>query len=283
MKAKIIILLMALMAIAGMQAQVPADTARMVLVQDSSYVARQTAEVERLLAEAYLQAVLDSIEHSYRPTPRFRTKDLILPASLIAVGTVAVWEHNLCKAKNYAYEHLEASHTHADDYLQWAPLAVDIGMAVCGKKSNFSPTEDMLASLTSVAFMYGVGAAMKYTIRERRPYDVNERNSFPSGHVARAFRSAEAMRIRYGNWWGAGGYALATTVAYLRLRNGKHWVNDVIGGAGLGILSTRVGYWLAPWEKKVLGLEGKRRTVMVAMPYYDAVHKGAGAMVALQF
>lgn len=32
--------------------------------------------------------------------------------------------------------------------------------------------------------------------------------------------------------------------------DGHHWVTDVIAGAGVGILSARVGYWMLPvWCK----------------------------------
>ena len=283
MKMKIVILLVALLTIGRMLAQTPVDSTGAVLVQDSEYIATQTAEIERLLAEVRIRQVLDSLAAQYAPTPRFRAKDVVLPAALLAVGTVAVWEHNMCKAKRHIHDHLEASHTRADDYLQWAPMAVGIGMHIGGLRSRYAPLDDMLATLNSVALMYGVGAAMKYGIREPRPYDATERNSFPSGHTARAFRSAEMLRMQYGNWWGLGGYAIATTVAYLRLRNGKYWLNDVVGGAGLGILCARAGYWLVPFEKRLFGWENRTQVMFGAVPYYDPANRAFGASMAMRF
>lgn len=283
MKMKIVILLVALLTFGRVHAQTPADSMGMVLVQDSAYIASQTAEIERLLAEARMRQVLDSLAACYDPTPRFKAKDLVLPAAMLAVGTVAVWEHNLCKAKQHVRDHLEASHTNADEYLQWAPLAVGIGMHIGGLRSRFAPLDDMLATLNSVALMYGVGVAMKYSIREPRPYNAARRTSFPSGHTARAFRSAEMLRLQYGNWWGLGGYAVATTVAYLRLRNGQHWFNDVIGGAGLGILCARAGYWLVPLEKKLFGWQNRTQVMIGAVPYYDPVDRAYGAAMCLRF
>lgn len=263
-------------------AQTKTDTSA-VLTQDSAYIAMQTAEIERFLAESYARQKLDSIAASHEVPPKFTVRQAILPVSLLAVGTIGVWEHNMCKAKRYLHDELEGSHTHADDYVQWLPMALNIGLQLGGVKSRYSRLDNVLASVTSMVFMYGMGAVMKYSIREPRPYDASVRNSYPSGHTARAFRSAEMVRLRHGNWWGLGGYALAFTVAYLRIHNGKHWVNDVVGGAGLGILSARVGYWLVPWEKKLLRLDGNRRTAVAAMPYYDSANKGVGAMVAVQF
>ena len=58
------------------------------------------------------------------------------------------------------------------------------------------------------------------------------------------------MRIEYGPYWGLCGYCVATTVGLLRIYNGRHWVNDVIAGAGIGILSARIGYWMLPYYNK---------------------------------
>ncbi len=284
MKLRMILMALALVLCGTMRAQGQPDTTA-VLVQDSAYIAMQTAEIERLLAEEYARQMLDSLTVSKAPTPRFSVRQAIFPVGLLAVGTVAVWEHNMVKARKYVLKHVEASHTNADAYLQWVPMAMNVGLSLCGVKSKYSRTDDLLASVTSIAVMYGAGAAMKWAVGEERPHQPDKHNSFPSGHTMRAFRSAEMIRLRYGNWWGAGGYAIATTVAYLRLRNGKHWVNDVVGGAGMGILSARVGYWLVPFEKKLLGLDRNRnsRTAVAAVPYYDSANRGVGAVVAVQF
>lgn len=285
MKEKFMILALIAMCCGKIWAHQPTDTTTTgILQQDSAYIAQQTAEIERFLAEAYAHQMLDSIEASHAKTPRFSIRQAIMPTALIAVGTVAVWEHNLCKAKRYMHDQIEASHTHADDYIQWLPLAMNIGLQLGGVKSKYSRIDDLLATVTSMAFVYSVGTAMKYSIREPRPYDKSVRTSFPSMHTARAFRSAEMIRLRHGNWWGLGGYAIASTVAYLRLRNGKHWINDVVGGAGLGILSARIGYWLVPWEKKLLHIDSRsNRTKVAAMPYYDSENRGIGAIMAIQF
>jgi membrane-associated phospholipid phosphatase len=43
-------------------------------------------------------------------------------------------------------------------------------------------------------------------------------------------------------WLGVAGYAMAVTTGYLRMYNNKHWISDVIAGAGIGIASTRLSY-----------------------------------------
>jgi membrane-associated phospholipid phosphatase len=65
-------------------------------------------------------------------------------------------------------------------------------------------------------------------------------NSFPSGHTTVAFALATsfAREIR-GTWDDVFFYSLATTTAYARMHDNKHWLSDVVFGAGLGITATR--------------------------------------------
>lgn len=264
--------------------------------QDSAYIAQQTAEIERLLyasemqrmEEAQKQAAYQRLFGSAAPTPRFSVKQLVLPAAMIAVGTVAVWESNLKQMNQHIYNNIGDSGD-VGNYLQYAPLALKVGLGFSRVPSKYSRMDNLLASVTSMAVMYSLSCAMKYTIRERRPYDENERNSFPAIPVARAVRSAEMIRIEYGNWWGLGGYTLAAAVAYCQMSNGKNWATDVLGGIGVGILSARIGYWLVPFERRLFGLDkydkktSQPQVSVVAVPYYDATTRSAGASVALAF
>ncbi len=39
-------------------------------------------------------------------------------------------------------------------------------------------------------------------------------------------------------------YGVATVVGVMRVYNNRHWAGDVLAGAGLGILSTTLVYWV---------------------------------------
>ena len=52
---------------------------------------------------------------------------------------------------------------------------------------------------------------------------------------------AELVRMEYGGWYGIGAYTIAVGVGFMRMYNGRHWLHDVVAGAGVGILSARVG------------------------------------------
>ena len=119
-----------------------------------------------------------------------------------------------------------------------------------------------------------MGYGAKYIINEQRP-DLSDKHSFPSGHVAMAFTGAELLRSEYGTAYGIGGYAIATSIAFLRLYNNRHWFNDVLMGAGIGILSARIGNWLLPFNRKLFKINknsGNTSTIAI-MPSYNVIDK----------
>lgn len=88
---------------------------------------------------------------------------------------------------------------------------------------------------------------LKQTTNVERP-DGSNKHSFPSGHTATAFMTATMFTKEYGHkspWVGVGAYSVATATGLMRMANNKHWLSDVLTGAGIGILSTEVGYYFA--------------------------------------
>ena len=79
--------------------------------------------------------------------------------------------------------------------------------------------------------------ALKSAVYETRPSGQGH-ESFPSGHAAATFCSAEFLRARYGWTYGAPAYVLATFTAYSRVESDHHYWRDVGAGAGIGILSS---------------------------------------------
>jgi len=88
----------------------------------------------------------------------------------------------------------------------------------------------------SVATTY----ALKAVVDKERP-NGSDSDSFPSGHVTSAFVSAAFLDRRYGHRYGLPAYALASWVAYSRVENDHHHVEDVLAGAAIGVLANR---WL---------------------------------------
>jgi len=218
---------------------------------------------------------------------RFQPKQLIAPALLIGVGTWGLAEDSPIdwledKAKNDLNPH--GHKCKADEYLQYVPTAAHLFLGF-GVKSKHNFRDRVLASLTANLLMAAVTNTVKYTVKEQRP-DSGKRNSFFSGHTATAFTGAELMRIEYGWGYGSAAYAVATSVAFLRVYNKRHWVGDVLTGAGVGILSAQAGYWMLPVWKRLFKIDERdkkkeSRRMMVAAPFYQAEDRAFGLSCSL--
>lgn len=221
------------------------------------------------------------------PTTKFRPKQLILPGALIAVGTFGVYNKGFRKfdrSIRHAMTHLRGDHYfRIDNYLQYLPAATYLTFGSIGIKSKHNFRERVAVEATAYIAMAAITNAAKYTFREMRP-DCSTRNSFPSGHTATAFTGAELMREEYGLGLGIASYTVATGVAFLRLYNNRHWLNDVIAGAGVGILSARIGYWMLPLYRKWFKWnQSPTSKIMSMLPSYDSASHSMNLNMMLVF
>ena len=187
----------------------------------------------------------------------FKAGEVIMPLTLIGAGTLGFVE----PLKNARYEVRDFLHewrgdhrTAIDDHLQYVPLGAVYGLSLLGADAKHNYVDRTLELATAYVALGGIVNAIKYTIREPRP-DGSANNSFPSGHTATTFMGAELVRIEYGDdspWYSVGAYTAAITVGVLRVYNNKHWFTDVFAGAGVGILSARIGYWMLPYTRKFM-------------------------------
>lgn len=187
----------------------------------------------------------------------FKAGELIMPLSLIAAGTLGFVEpvrSSRFEVRDYLNEWRGTHRVTVDDYLQYVPLASIYGLSLLGAEAKHNYVDRTLELTTSYIVLGAIVNGIKYTVREPRP-DGSSDNSFPSGHTATTFMGAELVRIEYGEehpWFAVGAYAIATTVGVLRVYNERHWFTDVFAGAGVGILSARIGYWMLPYTKRMM-------------------------------
>ena len=188
----------------------------------------------------------------------FKAGELILPMSLIGAGTLGFVEpiKEMCVdfQGNVNNWRGNCPTTIVDDYLQYVPLASVYGLSLFGADAKHNYVDRTLEVGVSCAALVGIVGGAKFLIQKERP-DGSDFNSFPSGHSAKVFMGAELVRIEYGEeypWLAVGAYTIATATGALRVYNNHHWVSDVIAGAGVGILSARIGYWLLPYTKRVM-------------------------------
>lgn len=183
---------------------------------------------------------------------RFRPRQLLAPAVVIgaaAIGMNTDWAHSLNKEIRKGLQiNDRANQYHFEDWLQYVPVVSTYGLKLAGVKGKHDYVDLTIITALSYAFMAASVNGTKYTVKKLRP-DGSTRNSFPSGHTATAFVGAELLRREYWDtspWIGVAGYVVAGTTAFFRMYHNRHWFTDVIAGAGVGVLSVQVAYWLYP-------------------------------------
>ncbi len=145
-------------------------------------------------------------------------------------------------------------HSNADDFLWAAPAALTFGLSASGVKGKHKLGEQVLLFLVSNAIAGGATQIVKWVAGYPRP-DGDGYDAFPSGHTAIAFANASILHEEYGHrsiWYSIGGYTNATAVGGLRLLNNRHWLADVLTGAGIGIGATKGVYLVYPWARHKL-------------------------------
>jgi membrane-associated phospholipid phosphatase len=190
----------------------------------------------------------------------------IIPAALISYGVIARGNKPLNaldkSTHNEISEHLTVP-IPIDDYSQLAPAVAVYGLNLAGIKGKNNIRDLAFVMATSYFIMGTTVYAIKNTTNIRRPDGSNKR-SFPSGHTATAFVGAHILCKEYKEtsvWICVAGYTVATGTGVLRVLNKKHWISDVVTGAGIGILSAEVGYILLPKIRNALRITDKNLSV----------------------
>lgn len=176
---------------------------------------------------------------------------VVTSASIVTVSSLAVNNGWLSDKRDRMQEKLSnhgKDKTQVDAYLQYVPMVVPYALDLCGVKPNHKLKDRSIILAMSYATMGIFVNTMKPLFKEERP-DSHAKNSYPSGHTATAFMGAEFLFQEYKGkhtWIGYTGYAMAALTGYLRIYNDRHYINDVLAGACIGIMSTKLSYWLYP-------------------------------------
>ncbi|MCK4621250.1 MAG: phosphatase PAP2 family protein [Desulfuromonadales bacterium] len=85
---------------------------------------------------------------------------------------------------------------------------------------------------------------LKNTIEKKRPNGSDK--SFPSGHTSAAFQGAAFIHKRYGWEYSLPAYIGASFVGYSRIESDNHYIEDVLAGAAIGIISSF--YFAKPYK-----------------------------------
>ena len=225
--------------------------------------------------------VTNSVKKEDYTSSKFKYKQLIIPSVFISYGIIALENKNLRLFKNFNnetfYEYGNKK-IDSDDLIQFVPATTALSLDFMGIKSKNSLKNRALVLATSTILMGITVKAIKSATGELRP-DGSTYNSFPSGHTANSFLGAELLFQEYKDQsllYGISGYAIATSVGALRMYHNRHWFNDVVAGAGIGILSTKAAYWLLPTVNKLFSNKVISSNNTVLIPFYDGKSTGFG-------
>lgn len=176
----------------------------------------------------------------------FQYKKLYVPAGLMASGIIFD-SNNRKSAENTIEEkeeHLLGFENHFEDYAQAAPFFAIYGFELAGMKPRTDWKNRTAILAKGQIVNLGMVYFLKKTLKKTRPDGTAY--SFPSGHTANVFAGATMLSIEYGEnhkWVPYVSYGFATGIGVMRIANDKHYISDVLFGAGLGILSMKLAYW----------------------------------------
>lgn len=177
-------------------------------------------------------------------------KKSIIPVTLIGLGVLANnsnFEKQLqLDLRNNVGNNYELR---IDNYLQYVPIIqmyTADALSIKAKNHWFDQTKYLLISnLISSTITH----SLKRIMQKERPND--SPYSFPSGHTTFSFTNATVL---FNEFKGTApvlaysGYAFATITGVFRMINNKHWLSDVLVGAGVGILVTELVYHFEPFK-----------------------------------
>jgi hypothetical protein len=248
----------------------------LVLSLSASSQTKDSLAVKRSASDS-LQTVAIQAQSIRKPFP---VKQFVAPTLMVMYGFAGLESNGIQKLngklKEEIYMERLPKKSNLDNYLIFAPAATVYGLNAIGIKGKHNFRDRSMIYLMSNLFMSGIVFSVKNISNELRP-DASDYLSFPSGHTAASFVGAEFLRQEYKDvspWYGVAGYAMATTTAYLRMQNNKHWLTDVVAGAGIGIASTKLAYWLYPKLQHKFFKDKPMKTI--AMPSFQNGAIGIG-------
>ncbi|PXY00883.1 hypothetical protein DF185_13375 [Marinifilum breve] len=189
----------------------------------------------------------------HKPTFLLKNKALPIAVGIVGLGVALEysnsdkhWWQNKYSFQNKVRENFPGFSTRSDDYLRYAPLALAVGMNISKNKAEHRIIGQLARLISAQIIMDATVNQMKKKFKHLRP-NGHSYTSFPSAHTAQAFLSARFLDKEFGkehNWVRWLGYGMAATTGACRILNNSHWVSDVLVGAGIGVLSVDLTYWL---------------------------------------
>lgn len=227
-----------------------ADVGQVYAITPERKAMKQVAAIAlALLLHGFACAQGDTLCH------QLRVASFIAPATGLAAGSALTFvpsqkhinedvRDNVQQWRNNSF--LNGAAIRVDDVVQYAPLASMYLLKACGVQGKHDYIEITRRAAMCYSLVFFSTLATKTWFEIPRPCKPYAPNSFFSGHTTVAFAGAEMLRLEYRNvspWIGVGAYGASTLTGLLRIYNNRHWLGDVLAGAGVGILCAQLSYW----------------------------------------
>ena len=193
---------------------------------------------------------LDTLVQQNSNSNYLKPAALIVPGTFLVYGGLKPFISDIGNLDDDIFTQIKKNdpgfYTNAEDYLMWTPSASVYIMDAFKIKTKHTFKEHLILDAGSIVITGGIGYAMRLISRNINVY-TTQGTKFPSGHTANAFRGAEILHqeLKYNNkLLSYSGYLVATAVGVLRIYNKDHLLTEVLAGAGLGILSSKLTYWI---------------------------------------
>lgn len=142
----------------------------------------------------------------------------------------------------------------------WTQGGAALATYAIGLAAHHQPTTHLGSDLIRGQFLNAiVTRATKVIVHRARPG--GSEDSFPSGHSSASFLTASVLDGHFGMRVGAPAYAVASFVAWTRVRDNAHWLTDTVMGATIGTIIGRT----------VTATERNKRWTVVPSASHDAV------------
>jgi len=202
-----------------------------------------------------IQAQSDTLVLQSGPTNRssLQTKAYLVPVGLMTAGLITQGRISR-QVQSKVIEHYPGFSSQVDNIGLFVPTLAMLSLGAAGVKGKHPIGDQLVLTLLSQGVAMAISEGLKYSVAYPRP-DGAGHESFPSGHTTFAFAGAALLAHEYGErsgWYTVAGYGMATTVGTLRVLKNRHWLADVLFGAGVGIGSTELVYQTYPWLKKAI-------------------------------
>jgi membrane-associated phospholipid phosphatase len=203
-------------------------------------------------------------------------RSLIIPTSLCVAGVIVKETHF---RKDFQEDIQGAGwhfNTRIDDYTQYVPIVELFTADLCYSKTK-NEIFQQAKNLAIAQFFTGIiVTSLKGITNITRPDGTP--HSFPSGHTSFAFTSAMALYLEYNDsnkLLSYSGFGFSTATGMLRVVNNRHWISDVLVGAGIGMLTSKVVWYINPFSN----WKPFNKKKVTFYPYVNGLDSSAGLCI----